>query len=186
MICSLFCLLLTITELKPVADETWVYVSPAQLAFVPAQEAVTMTWFGKSYPSLEVKATDNGGWRSRFHVRARAPVAITIDVNYRNPASGGKPPLSVHTPCFTVTRPGETLWHAGTLLAGGREPYLYVLALFAANRELLQNDPQGLRVGDALMCPTEQEFTPFVSMSALERKNTYQRLMRYGERITRR
>lgn len=184
MLCSLFCLWLTVSDVKPVADETWVVISPGRTQSVPLPEAVTLTWFEKSYPPEEIKATADGGWMARFHVRVQPPVRININEQAarRVVAQNSQPGQSR---CFLVTRAGETLWHTGTMLSGGQEPYLFVLALFAANRELLQNDPKGLRVGDALACPVERDFAPFVAMTVPERKKLYQRLLGYGERINR-
>lgn len=181
MLCSLFCLWLTLSDMKPVADETWVIVSPGRTQFVPATEAVTLSWFGKSYLPEEIKATADGGWMGRFHVRLQPPVRINIDTS----RIATTPSQPEHRRCVLVTRAGETLWHTGTMLSGGQEPYLFVLALFAANRELLQNDPKGLRVGDELACPVERDFAPFIAMTVPERKKLYQRLLGYGERINR-
>jgi hypothetical protein len=184
MLCSLFCLWLTISDVKPVADETWVVVSPGRTQSVPAARTVTLSWFGKSYPPEEIKATADGGWMARFHVRVQPPVQVNIDEHDRGQHVTPSPQPE-HGPCFLVTRAGQTLWHTGTQLSGGQEPYLFVLALFAANRELLQNDPNGLRVGDELTCPKDQDFAPFITMTVPERKKLYQRLLGYGERINR-
>ncbi len=184
MLCSLFCLWLTVSDVKPVADETWVVFSPGLTQVVPASGDVILSWLGKSYPPEEIKATADGGWMARFHVRVQPPVRINIDEHGASPiaATASQPGQGR---CFLVTKAGETLWHTGYMLSGGQEPYLFVLALFGANRELLQNDPKGLRVGDTLACPTEQDFAPFVAMTVPERKKLYQRLLGYGEHINR-
>lgn len=181
---------LTVEEVRPQAEESWLYVSSAQVAYYPRTEALRLEWQGGVYPALRVEPTQSG-WRALFHVRSRAPVSLHIDeaipadesLRLSGPASGVAGERVI---CHRVNRAGETLWHLGNELAGGADPYLYILALFAANRELLQNDPHGLRVGDQLRCPTQDEFSPFLTMLPDERKQMYQRLLAYGERLKRR
>ena len=86
---------------------------------------------------------------------------------------------------YKVGRGGEARWGVGRELAGDQDPYLFVLALFAANRELLDNNPDELRLGDELRCPQTQEFAAFASMPQSERRAVYRRLTAYGERLKR-
>ena len=60
------------------------------------------------------------------------------------------------------------------------DPYLYVLALFAANRELLDNNPDELRIGDQLHCPRNEDLAQLGMLSQQQRQALYQRLVGYG------
>ncbi len=190
MLALMMSMWLTVEEVRPQAEESWLHVRTSDVAYYPRAEALQLAWQGGMYPALRVEATQSG-WRALFHVRGRAPVRLYIDE--RIPADNAIKPSGADTVltggraiCYSVSRAGETLWHVATELAGGSDPYLYILALFAANRELLQNDPRGLRIGDRLRCPTQNEFSPFLAMLPEQRKQTYQRLLAYGERLKRR
>ncbi len=190
MLALMMTLWLTIDDVRPQAEESWLYVRTSEMARYPRTDALRLEWQGAAYSALRVEATQTG-WRALFHVRARPPARLYIDEQM--PADEAVTPWHNTGPqeeprviCHRVSHAGDTLWRVGKQLAGEGDPYLFVLALFAANRELLQNDPQGLRVGDQLRCPTQNEFSAFISMLPDQRKHTYQRLLAYGERLKRR
>jgi hypothetical protein len=170
-------------DVRPLAEESWVTLPVSQLNYAPQPQALRLAWYGDMYDAQRVEQTARG-WRALFHVRVSGPVQVYLDESV--PAAA--PDLMVKSGtlvCHRVTKAGETLWHVGQQLAGDNDPYLFVLALFAANRDTLDNNPDELRIGDELRCPKEQEFAVFSQMLPAERRATYRRLLAYGERLKR-
>lgn len=183
--------LLGVQGYQPLAEQTWITVSQASLAYPPAKEALLLEWQGQRLAAQRVEQTAEG-WRILFHERLRPPFELYLDEMLPPvPLPAPAPVLNPDPPrpvvCHSVTRGGETLWGIGQALAqlDGSDPYLQVLALFASNRELLGNDPDGLRVGDRLRCPDGHIVAYFAAMSPMERRQTYRRLEAYGQRLSR-
>lgn len=181
--------LLSVQGYQPMAEQTWITVGQASLAYPPASDALTLEWQGERLPAQRVEQTEDG-WRILFHERVRPPFVLYLDETLPPGPLVVVKPLQVRQApvvCHSVTRKGETLWGIGQALAqlDGSDPYLQVLALFASNRELLGNDPDGLRIGDRLRCPDGPTLAYFAAMSPLERRQTYRRLEAYGQRLTR-
>ncbi len=184
MLALMFGAWLSSTDVRPLAEESWVYLDAAQVAYTPQPQAFQLQWQGGQYSGERVEKTERG-WRILFHVRAAAPVQLHLDESI-SPAPAMIPATeSAPAICHTVLRHGETLWNVGRQLAGDQDPYLFVLALFAANRELLDNNPDELRLGDELRCPKPAEFSAFAQLPQQERRIMYRRLTAYGERLKR-
>ncbi len=183
-------LLLGIQDYQPLAEQTWVTLSQSQLAYPPAREALTLEWQGQRLVAQQIESTTDG-WRILFHERVRPPFRLYLDETL--PAgpqvAAPSPPPVRQGPviCHSVTRRGETLWGISQAQARlhGRDPYVQMLALFASNRELLGNDPGGVRVGDKLRCPDGPTLAHFSALSEAERRETYRRLEAYGRRLRR-
>lgn len=183
MMVLIFTAWLSAQDVRPQAEESWVTISAQQLRYRPQPGALQLAWNGASYPAQRVERHEQG-WRALFHVRANAPARIYLDESIA-PDTTSMERTDGALVCHRVMRPGETLWHVGQQLAGNGDPYLFVLALFAANRELLDNNPDELRIGDELRCPWAKEFAFFDQMAETDRRATYKRLIAYGERLKR-
>ena len=183
MLALMFTAWISSADVRPLAEESWVRLDEAQLGYAPQPQALRLERNGQSYPAERVEKIEQG-WRVLFHVRVSAPVQLYLDESLPpdHLATADTPSPAV---CHKVSRQGETLWGVGRELAGDQDPYLFVLALFAANRELLDNNPDELRLGDELRCPQTQEFAAFASMPQSERRAVYRRLTAYGERLKR-
>ncbi len=183
MLALMFTAWMSSADVRPLAEESWVRLDEAQLGYAPQPQALRLERDGQSYPAERVEKIEQG-WRVLFHVRVSAPLQIYLDESLPpdHLATADTPSPAV---CHKVSRQGETLWGVGRELAGDQDPYLFVLALFAANRELLDNNPDGLRLGDELCCPQTEEFAAFASMPQSERRAVYRRLTAYGERLKR-
>ena len=183
MMALVFSVWISAQDVRPQAEESWVTLPVGQVNYRPQPQALQLSRDGSTYVAQRVERSEKG-WRALFHVRATAPAQIYLDESIPPDAISTDQPLGALV-CHRVMRPGETLWHVGQQLAGGGDPYLFVLALFAANRELLDNNPDELRIGDELRCPGAQEFAFFDQMPETERRATYKRLLAYGERLKR-
>ena len=186
MLQSTLLILSMLLPVQPVADESWIRLPQASLPAGLAPTSVVLSWAGQRYPAHSL-ALREGRWLVKFHVRAQGQARVEINpVEGLNlvPASAAQGASDV---CHVVTRQGETLWHVGSALAGTHaDPYLYVLALFAANRELLDNNPDELRIGDQLHCPRNEDLAQLGMLSQQQRQALYQRLVGYGRRLSRR
>lgn len=184
MLALMFAAWINSSDVRPLAEESWVYLDSAQVAYTPQPQALQLQWQGGQYPGERVEKTERG-WRVLFHVRASGPVQLRLDESISPASSMSLPTPTTPAICHTVHRRGETLWSVGRQLAGDQDPYLFVLALFAANRELLDNNPDELRLGDELVCPKPAEFSAFAQLPQQERRVLYRRLTAYGERLKR-
>lgn len=182
-------------QAQSIADETWIRIPVHMVSGSPPAATIHLLWQGKTYPAESVVLRE-GLWLARFHVQARGQVQLSLDDS--GSAAMVEPRLGVATEvsdvsennndtvCHSVTQPGETLWRIGSQLAGPNgDPYLYILALFAANREQLDNNPDELRIGDRLYCPQPQALLQLARLSQQERKLLYRRLVGYGHRLSR-
>ncbi len=183
MMALIFSVWISAQYVRPQAEESWVTLPVSQLNYRPQLQALQLSLDGSTYIAQRVERTEKG-WRALFHVRTTAPVQIYLDESIP-PDTSSAAQAPGELVCHRVTRSGETLWHVGHELAGSGDPYLFVLALFAANRELLDNNPDELRIGDELRCPGAREFAYFDQMPETERRATYKRLLAYGERLKR-
>ena len=184
MLVLMFAAWLNSSDVRSLAEESWVYLDSTQVAYAAQPQAFQLQWQGGQYPGERVQKTERG-WRVLFHVRAAAPVQLHFDESIAPEQAMTSATESAPAICHTVVRHGETLWNVGRQLAGDQDPYLFVLALFAANRELLDNNPDELRLGDELRCPKPAEFSAFAQLPQQERRLLYRRLTAYGERLKR-
>lgn len=173
-------------QIQPIAEETWVTIPEASIAYQPQAAALNLFWQGEQYPAEQVDRVERG-WRAKFHVRADQTARLQFDDTL--PADNSQSARSTSqgpTACYRVQGARDTLWRIGNQLAGpGQDPYLYVLALFAANRDVLDNNPRNLRVGLVLQCPTVEHMARLSAMSPNERRVMFHRLMGYAERLSR-
>ncbi|GAA4493070.1 hypothetical protein [Pseudaeromonas paramecii] len=181
-------LLLPIQQQGVMAEQSWVTVSRSALPYAPQPQALSLFTDNSSLQPLEVQATDTG-WRILFRERIRGPVNLYLDEAVPPAVEAPKAaPNASRGPavCYRVTRSSDTLWRAGqSLTVAGEDPYLMVLALFASNKERLGNDPDGLRLGDELLCPSAEVLSYFTNMDTPTRRNLYRRLEAYGRRLQR-
>ncbi|WP_409422987.1 hypothetical protein ABHF91_08285 [Pseudaeromonas sp. ZJS20] len=181
-------LLLPIQQQGVMAEQSWVTVDRAALPYAPQTQALSLFTQDSSVQPLAVEATDSG-WRILFRERIRGPVTLYLDESVP-PAA--EPPIAATalssgpSVCYRVRHSSDTLWRAGqSLTTPGGDPYLMVLALFASNKERLGNDPDGLRIGDELLCPSAEVLGHFTAMDAQARRSLYRRLEAYGRRLHR-
>ena len=172
-------------QIKPIAEETWVTIPEASVAYRPQAAALTLYWQGEAYPAEQVDRVDSG-WRAKFHIRADQSARLKFDETLPADNSASVPATPEATHCYQVKSARDTLWRIGSQLAGpGQDPYLFVLALFAANRELLDNNPRNLRIGLVLQCPAVEQLASLSAMSVDQRRTMFRRLMGYAERLSR-
>lgn len=173
-------------QIKPIAEETWVTIPEASIAYRPQPAALTLFWQGENYPAEQVDRVDSG-WRAKFHIRADQTARLQFDDTLPADNSTTMQTTSQSPAmCYRVQSARDTLWRIGNQLTGpGQDPYLFVLALFAANRDLLDNNPRNVRIGLALQCPSVEHLARLSAMSVDERRTMFRRLMGYAERLSR-
>lgn len=181
-------IVLPIEQQGIMAEQTWVTVNRSALPYAPEPAALSLFTDNRSLQPLEVQATDTG-WRMLFRERIRGPIRLYLDESLPPAPTPPQPAADASAApalCYRVTRPGDTLWHAGqSLTAAGQDPYLMVLALFASNKERLGHDPDGLRLGDELACPSAEVLAQLAALDAEARRQLYRRLEAYGRRLQR-